>query len=54
VTLPAFAAERRSASPMLLSAPAAVDISCLQGAQQQTRRPRLLPNIDGTHGQTDA
>jgi len=48
--------ERRAAAPLLLSAPAAgtrrrqltIDISCSQGAQQQTRRPSLLLSIDGT------
>ena len=28
------------------------DISCSQGAQQQTRRPSLLLSIEGTDGQT--
>jgi len=46
----------------LLSAPAAgtrrrcpqlsIDISCPQGAQQQTRRPPLLLSIDGTDRRT--
>jgi len=30
-----------------------IDISCPQGAQQQTRRPSLLLSIDGTDRQTD-
>jgi len=46
VTLPAFAAERRVATPLLLSAGAccrraaqqSIDISCRPGAQQQIRR----------------
>jgi len=29
------------------------DISCLHGAQQQTRRPLLLQRIDGTDGLTE-
>ena len=40
-----FAAERRH----LLS----IDISCLYGAQQQTRRTPLLLLIDGTDRRTD-
>jgi len=62
MTLPAFAAERRAAAPLLLSAPAAgtrrrrsprsIDISCQQCAQQQTRRPLLLLLIDGTERRT--
>jgi len=61
MTLPTFAAERRAEAPLLLSAPAAgtwrrrsqllIDISCPQGAQQQTRRPPLLLSNDGR--QTD-
>jgi len=46
VILPAFAAERRVAAPLLLSAGAccrravqqSIDISCRPGAQQQTHR----------------
>jgi len=63
-TLPAFATERRAAAPLLLSVPAAgtrrrrpqlsIDISCLQGAQQQTRQPPLLLSIDGIDRRTDA
>jgi len=30
-----------------------INISCLQGAQQQTCWPLLLPSIDGTNGGTD-
>jgi len=45
MTLPAFEAERRR----LLS----IDISCLRGAQQQTRHTPLLLSIDGTDRQTD-
>jgi len=58
ITLPGFAAERRAAAPLLLSAPAAgtrrqrrqlsVDISCPQGTQQQTCRC-----CRQTMGQTD-
>jgi len=55
VTLPAFAAERRC---LLHGAPAAgtrlsIDISCLQGAQQQTRRTPLLLSIEQTDGPSD-
>jgi len=53
--LSAFAAECRAAAPLLLSvgtcctAPAAhPQISCPQGAQQQTRSTPLLLSIDGT------
>jgi len=46
MTLPAFAAERRRRQP-------SIDISCPQGAQQQTRRTPLLLSIDGTAGRTD-
>jgi len=56
VTLPAFAAERRAAAPLLPRArrpPLSIDISCPRGAQQQTRRTPLLLSIDGTDGQTD-
>jgi len=56
VTLPAFAAERRAAAPLLPSArrpPLSIDISCPRGAQQQTRRTPLLLSIDGTDGRTD-
>jgi len=51
VTLPAFAAERRAAAPLLLSTwrpPLSIDISCSRGAQQQTRRTSR-----GMMGQTD-
>jgi len=30
-----------------------IDISCPQGAQQQTRQPPLLLSIDGTDRRTD-
>jgi len=41
MSLPAFAAERRTAAPLLLGArPLSTDISCSPGAQQQTRRTR--------------
>jgi len=54
MTLPTFAAKCRAVAPVLLSVPAAgmqcrqllIDISCPQGAQQQTRQPIL--SIDGT------
>jgi len=46
-TLPAFAIERRRP-------PLSIDISCLQGTQQQTCQPLLLLSIDGTaDGRTD-
>jgi len=58
VTLPAFAAERRAAAPLLLGArrpPLLIDISCLHGAQQQTRRtPRLWSMNGHTDRRTDA
>jgi len=65
MTLPAFAAKCRAVAPLLLSAgaccmaPAAlpqlsIDISCTQGAQQQTHRTPLQLPIDGTDRQTDA
>jgi len=48
------AAERRC---LLHSAPSAVqqsiDISCLPGAQQQSRRTPLLRSIDGRGGRTN-
>jgi len=47
MTLPAFAAERRAAAPLLLG-----DIFCPHGAQQQTRRTPLLRPNDGTDGRT--
>jgi len=61
-TLPAFAAECSAAALLLLRVPAAgmqrwqplVDISCPQGAQQQTRQWPLLLWIEGTDRQTDA
>jgi len=52
-----FAAERRAAAPLLLSAGAcctarllqqSLDISWPPGAQQQTRRTLLLRSVDGT------
>jgi len=52
--LPAFAAERRAAAPLLLDAqrsPLSIDISCQHGAQQQSRRTPLLR--DGIDGWTD-
>jgi len=56
VTLPAFAAERRAAAPLPLGArrpPLLIDISCLHGAQQQTRRtPRLWSMNGHTDGRT--
>jgi len=62
MTLPAFAAERRAAAPLLLSVPAAatrrrrllsIDIFCQRGAQQQTRCTPLLLLNDGTDGRAD-
>jgi len=57
VSLPACAAERRAAEPLPLGAlrpPLSIDISCLHGAQQQTRRtPRLWSN-DTADRRTDA
>ena len=47
VTLSAFAAER-------WRPPLSVDISCSQGAQQQTRRPLLLLLMDLTDKRTEA
>ena len=55
-TLPAFAAERRAAAPLLLGTrrlPLSINISRPRGARQQTRRtPRMLSS-DGTDRQTD-
>jgi len=51
VTLPAFAAERRAAAPLLLGVrrpPLSIDIFCLYGAQQQTRRTWRLRSNDVT------
>jgi len=51
MALPAFAAERRAAAPLLLGArrpPPLIDISCPYCTQQQTRRTPLLRSIDGT------
>jgi len=55
VTLPAFAAERRAAAPLLLGArQQSVDISCPPGAQRQTGcRTLLQRSIDGTDRLTD-
>ena len=57
VTLPAFAAERRAAAPLLLGAgapPLSIDMSCRRGTQQQTRRtPQRLLN-DGTDQRTQS
>jgi len=57
MTLTAFAAERRracSTAPEARPQPL-IDISCPQGAQQQTRWPPLLLSIDGSdrRGQTE-
>jgi len=63
MTLPAFAAKCRAVAPLLLSAgaccmaPAAlpqlsIDISCTQGAQQQTHRTPLQLPIDGIDRRT--
>jgi len=54
MTLATFTAVRRAAAPLLLGArrpPLSIDISCLHGVQQQTRRTPLLLSNDGT--QTD-
>jgi len=53
MTLPAFAAERRAATPGCGAAAAghpalSIDIFCAHGAQQQTRRTPLLRSTDGT------
>jgi len=62
MTLPAFAAERRRSQEISIdswyAAPRrsrlSIDISCPQGAQQQTSRTLLLLSIDRTDGrQTD-
>jgi len=61
ITLPAFAAERRAAAPLLLSAGVccrsvvqqSIDISCPRGAQQQTRHTPLLLLISGTDRRRD-
>jgi len=57
VTLLAFAAESRAAAPLLVRArrlPPSIDLSCLHGAQQQTRRtPRLWWNDGRWDIQTD-
>ena len=58
MALPAFAAERRAAAHLLLSAvlqrpPLSIDTSCAPSTQQQNRRtPQRLSN-DGTDRQTD-
>jgi len=55
MALPAFAAERRAAAPLLPAAwrpQLSIDISSLHGAQQQTRRTLLRSN-DGTDRRTD-
>jgi len=55
--LPAFAAERRRrtrrSTALTTRLQLLIDISCPQGAQQQTHRPPLLLSIDGTDGRTD-
>jgi len=51
VALVAFAAERRAAAPLLLSAGAvqkSIDISCPPGTQQQTRTNGVRRANDGT------
>jgi len=66
ITVHTFAAECRAAAPLLLHSRTCrwctrrqrrqllIDISCRQGAQQQTRRPSLqLLSNDGTDGRTD-
>jgi len=56
VLLPAFAAERRRACSTAYSArpQLSIDITCPQGAQQQTRWQPLMLSIDGTDRRTDA
>ena len=51
MTLPAFAAERRAAAPLLLGArrTLSIDISCPRGTQQQTRR---TPEMELVHWAT--
>jgi len=56
LTLPAFAAVRRAAVPLLLGArrpPLPIDISCPHSVQQQTRRTPLLLSNDETERRTD-
>ena len=62
MTLPASAAERRAAAPLLLRHPScrvraapATAVSCPLDAQQQTRRTRrcCCPSMGQTDGQTD-
>jgi len=53
MTLPAFAAKCRAADPGCSDAAAgrpalSIDIFCMNGAQQQTRRTPLLRLTDGT------
>jgi len=53
MTLPAFAAERHAAAPLLLGArrpPLSIDISCSYSQQQTRRTPLLLPNHRRTDG----
>ena len=48
--------ETRCCAPLLLGArrpPLSIDLSCLRGAQQQTRRTLLQRSIDETDRQTD-
>jgi len=54
VTLPAFAAERRAAGAVSSTADArlSIDVSCPQGAQQQTRRRLLLLSSGLTDGRS--
>jgi len=55
MTLPAFAAERRAAAPLLLGArrpPLSIDISCSYSQQQTSRTPLLPPNDRQTDGRT--
>jgi len=59
VALSAFAAERRSAAPLTLSAgQQSIDIFCSPAAQQQTRSSGVRRANNGTdghiNGQTDA
>jgi len=63
--LPKYSFSNTAAAPLLLSAGACctasllhgpqllINISCPQGAQQQTRHKLLSLSIDGTDGRTD-
>jgi len=53
MTLPAFVAERRAAALGARRSPLSIDISCPDGAQQQTRLTPPPRSNGGTDGQTD-